>query len=80
MPNIRQPLGGNFNLMPDVRVFAGKNLYLIKPMQLRFWLALADADAIAMDLEDAALVLEPRRSHGRWCWAIRDPGPPVPIP
>ena len=29
---------------------------MIKPMQLRFWLratALADADAIAMDLQDA---------------------------
>jgi hypothetical protein len=42
--------------MPDIRVFIGKNLYLIKPMQQRFWLrssALADADAIAMDLQNA---------------------------
>lgn len=53
---IHQPLDGNFNLMPNLRVFVGKDLYLIKPMQLRFWLrlnALADADAIAMDLQDA---------------------------
>lgn len=53
---IHQPLAGNFHLVPDLRVFAGKNLYLIKPMQLRFWLrvtALADADAIVMDLQDA---------------------------
>lgn len=55
--HIRQPLDGNFQLVPDLRVFVGKNLYLIKPMQQRFWLrstALADADAIAMDLQDAA--------------------------
>lgn len=54
--NIRQPLNGNFHLIPDFRVFVGNNLYLIKPMQQRFWLratALADADAIAMDLNDA---------------------------
>ncbi len=54
--HIQQPLDGNFQLMPDLRVFVGKDLYLIKPMQRRFWLkstALADADAIAMDLQDA---------------------------
>ena len=49
-----QPVSGNFLLTPDVRVFAGKKLYLIKPLQRRFWLrsvAFADADAIALDLE-----------------------------
>jgi len=54
--HIRQPLDGNFQLMPKLRVFVGSRLYLIKPMQLRFWLrstALADSDAIAMDLQDA---------------------------
>jgi hypothetical protein len=54
--HIRQPLSGNFQVTPDLRVFAGKHLYLIKPMQLRFWLrtsALADADSIAMDLQHA---------------------------
>ncbi|MEN6438937.1 MAG: N-6 DNA methylase [Syntrophobacter sp.] len=54
--HIHQPLDGNFQLVPDLRVFIGKDLYLVKPMQLRFWLrstALADADAIAMDLQDA---------------------------
>ena len=63
--HIHQPLGGNFHLIPDLRIFAGKNLYLVKPMQLRFWLkgtALADADAIAMDLQDA-IALERRRSQ-----------------
>jgi hypothetical protein len=63
--HIRQPLDGNFQLMPDLRVFVGQNLYLIKPMQQRFWLrsaALADADAIAMDLQDA-VTIERRRSQ-----------------
>jgi hypothetical protein len=63
--HVQQPLDGNFQLMPDLRVFVGKNLYLIKPMQRRFWLkstALADADAIAMDLQDAVEVNQ-RRSQ-----------------
>ena len=52
--HLEQPVAGNFLLTPDVRVFAGKKLYLIKPLQRRFWLrsaGFADADAIAMDLE-----------------------------
>jgi hypothetical protein len=60
--HIHQPLDGNFQLMPDLRVFVGGCLYLIKPMQLRFWLrstALADADGIALDLQQA--VTTPRR-------------------
>ena len=43
--------------MPDFRIFIGNHLYLVKPTQKRFWLkssALADADAIALDLHDAA--------------------------
>jgi hypothetical protein len=58
--SVHQPLDGNFQLMPDLRVFVGKHLYLIKPMQLRFWLratALADADSIAMDLQCASEIL-----------------------
>jgi hypothetical protein len=54
--HIHQPLDGNFQLMPDLRIIVGMDLYLFKPMQRRFWLrsaALADADAIAMDLQDA---------------------------
>jgi hypothetical protein len=42
--------------MPDLRVFIGKNLYLVKPMQRRFWLqstALSDGDAIAADLQQS---------------------------
>lgn len=56
--HIHQPLDGNFQLMPDMRVFVGDSLYLVKPMQQRFWLrstALADADAIALDLEQATV-------------------------
>ena len=54
--HIQRPLDGNFQLMPDFRVFVGNYLYLIKPMQTRFWLrstALADADGIALDLQQA---------------------------
>ena len=54
---IHQPLPGNFQLIPDFRMFIGNDLYLVKPTQKRFWLksvALADADAIALDLQDAA--------------------------
>ena len=54
--HIHQSLPGNFQLMPDFRIFIGNNLYLVKPAQKRFWLksaALADADAIALDLHDA---------------------------
>ena len=54
--HIHQPLAGNFQLMPDFRIFVGNHLYLVKPARRRFWLrsaALADADAIALDLQDA---------------------------
>ena len=50
-------LPGNFQLIPDFRLFSGNSLYLVKPLQRRFWLrsaAIADADAIAMELHDAA--------------------------
>ena len=62
--HINQPIDGNFQVMPDLRVFAGESLYLIKPMQLRFWLrstALADADAIALELQQFT---EPPRRRG----------------
>ena len=55
--HIHQPLPGNFQLMPDFRIFVGNHLYLVKPARRRFWLrsaALADADAIALDLQDAS--------------------------
>lgn len=55
--NIHQPLPGNFQLMPDFRIFQGNDLYLVKPMQRRFWLrssALADAHNVALDLQDYA--------------------------
>ncbi len=55
--SIHQRLPGNFQLMPDFRIFEGSNLYLVKPMQRRFWLrssAFADASAIALDLQDYA--------------------------
>jgi hypothetical protein len=62
--HIHRRLDGNFQLQPDFRAIVGRNLYLVKPMQLRFWLksaALADSDAIAMDLQDA-IEREPSRS------------------
>ncbi|UTS79098.1 N-6 DNA methylase [Phaeobacter piscinae] len=49
-----QPIARNFQTVPDIRIFAGDALYLVKPMQRRFWLrsaALSDADAIAGDLQ-----------------------------
>lgn len=52
--SIGQPLNENFVLLPDIRIFQGNNLFLIKPLQMRFWLgstALADADGLAVDLE-----------------------------
>lgn len=55
---IAQPLPGNFQLRPDFRVFIDQSLYLIKPMQKRFWLrsnALADADSIALDILQSSL-------------------------
>jgi hypothetical protein len=61
--HIHWPLDGNFQLMPDLRVFVGDCLYLIKPMQMRFWLrstALADADGIALDLQQAAAAPQQR--------------------
>lgn len=63
--HIHHPIAGNFQLMPDLRVFVGKNLYLVKPMQRRFWLrstALSDADAIAADLQHA-IDLDARREQ-----------------
>ncbi len=54
--HVEVPLPGNWQLIPDFRLFIGSSLYLIKPLQRRFWLrsaAIADADSIAMDLHDA---------------------------
>ena len=57
--HIGKRLPGNFQLEPDFRLFMGENLYIIKPLQRRFWListAIADADSIAMDLHDAVVI------------------------
>ncbi len=51
--HIHEPLPGNFQALPDFRVFAGRDLFLVKPAGKRFWLrsaALADANAIVIDL------------------------------
>ena len=67
MQHIHQPIAGNFQLMPDLRLFIDKDLYLVKPMQRRFWLrstALADADAIAGDLQQAIDIDGRRASAG----------------
>ena len=47
------PLPGNVQLIPDLRFVIGKDMYLVKPIQLRHWLrstALADAEQIAAEL------------------------------
>ena len=54
--HVHEPLPGNFQTLPDFRVFAGRDLFLVKPAGKRFWLrsaALADAGAIALDLHAA---------------------------
>ena len=46
-------LPGNLQQMPDLRVYAGEDMYLVKPNRKRFWMrscALADAEQIAIDL------------------------------
>lgn len=66
LKHIHEPLPGNFQLMPDFRLFVGKYLYVVKPIWKRFWLrsaALADADAIALDLQDT-VELRKRQGHG----------------
>ena len=55
---VRRPLAGNFQLLPDFRLVTGDHLYLVKPAQKRFWLrsaAIADADAIALDLQESLI-------------------------
>jgi hypothetical protein len=50
-------LPGNFQIIPDLRLFMDGDLYLIKPRQLRYWLrssALADAAEIVADLHRAS--------------------------
>lgn len=65
--HIHQPLPGNFQSMPDFRVFIDSDLFLVKPVGRRFWLrsaALADANAIALDLH-AVAVRRPDPRSGR---------------
>ena len=53
--HVRQPLSGNFQSMPDFRVFIDHDLFLVKPIGKRFWLrstALADANAVVLDLHE----------------------------
>ena len=49
-----EPIGMNYCVRPDLRIFAGSRLFTVKPLQKRFWLhasALADAGAIGLELE-----------------------------
>ncbi len=55
--HVQQPLPGNFQSMPDFRVFIDRDLFVVKPAGKRFWLrsaAMADANAIALDLHAVA--------------------------
>jgi hypothetical protein len=50
-------LPGNVQLIPDLRLIVGRDMYLVKPTALRHWLrstALADAEQIAAELVAAA--------------------------
>lgn len=50
---LKRPLSQNFQLMPNLRLFIDKSLYLIKPKTMRYWMkssALNDADDIVGDL------------------------------
>ena len=50
---INSELPGNLQQMPDLRVYAGEDMYMVKPNRKRFWMrsaALADAERIAIDL------------------------------
>jgi len=50
-------LPGNFQIIPDLRIFLDDDMYMVKPRQLRYWLrssALADADEVAADLHQAS--------------------------
>lgn len=50
-------LPGNVQLMPDLRLVVGRDMYLVKPTALRHWLrstALADAEQIAAEFVAAA--------------------------
>lgn len=54
--NLLVPLPGNVQLVPDLRFVIGRDMYLVKPMQLRHWLrstALADAEQIAAEFSAA---------------------------
>ena len=65
--HIREPLPGNFQSMPDFRVFVDRDLYLVKPLEKRFWLrsaALADANAITLDLHAVTVRQDARSGLG----------------
>jgi N-6 DNA Methylase len=54
---LAQSLPGNMQLVPDLRFVIGRDIYLVKPLQLRHWLrstALADAEQIAAEFAAAA--------------------------
>lgn len=51
--NLPYQLPGNVQLVPDLRIVIGNDMYLVKPTQVRHWLrstALADAEGIAAEL------------------------------
>lgn len=51
---VGDPLSINFCAQLDVQLFVGENLYLVKPLQKRYWLhsaAISDVGSIAAELE-----------------------------
>lgn len=64
--NLPIPLPGNVQLVPDLRFVIGRDMYLVKPMQLRHWLrstALADAEQIAAEFSAAVARADRREKH-----------------
>jgi len=62
--NMPVALPGNVQLVPDLRVIIGEDIYLVKPLQLRHWLrsaALADAEQIAAEF--SAAIARTRDAH-----------------
>lgn len=54
---LARPLPGNVQLVPDLRLVIDRDMYLVKPLQLRYWLrsaALADAEQIAAEFAAAS--------------------------
>ena len=60
---LEMPIGDGFHEVQDLRIFSGNSLYLIKPMQLRFWLRSAAQAEVAEIAAEFHLSAAPTRSE-----------------